>query len=170
VLHPTGQEPLLITSTGVSRVIRDLATGAIMLRLPGFSIPLTRAEALSEAHAAGLIHRDIKPANIVLTADRVPGVRVDLARTVGSADRRRPERVLDVLRALTPGEVVSYGDVAEDAGFPGRARAVGRILAVAAERKHRVDALPFDRLARRLRIESNIDLTFEIERVNHAIT
>ena len=38
-------------------------------------------------------------------------------------------RVLGVLRALTPGEVVSYGDVAEDAGFPGRARAVGRLLA-----------------------------------------
>ena len=32
-----------------------------------------------------------------LTANRVPGVRVDLARAVGSADRRRPERVLDVL-------------------------------------------------------------------------
>ena len=43
------------------------------------------------------------------------------------------DRVLDVLRALTPGEVVSYGDVAEDAGFPGRARAVGRILAVTKE-------------------------------------
>jgi methylated-DNA-protein-cysteine methyltransferase-like protein len=43
------------------------------------------------------------------------------------------DRVLDVLRALAPGEVVSYGDVAEDAGFPGRARAVGHILAVTAE-------------------------------------
>jgi uncharacterized protein (DUF1800 family) len=32
-----------------------------------------------------------------LTANRVPGVRVDLARAVGSTDRRRPERVLDVL-------------------------------------------------------------------------
>jgi len=32
-----------------------------------------------------------------LTANRVPGVRVDLARAVGTADRRRPERVLDVL-------------------------------------------------------------------------
>ena len=42
-------------------------------------------------------------------------------------------RVLDVLRSLTSGEVVSYGDVAEDAGFPGRARAVGRILALTAE-------------------------------------
>ena len=44
------------------------------------------------------------------------------------------ERVLAVLRALGPGEVVSYGDVAEDAGFPGRARAVGHLLAVTAER------------------------------------
>jgi uncharacterized protein (DUF1800 family) len=32
-----------------------------------------------------------------LTANRVPGVRVDLARAVGSADRRRPELVLDGL-------------------------------------------------------------------------
>jgi alkylated DNA nucleotide flippase Atl1 len=34
-----------------------------------------------------------------------------------------------VVRLLAPGEVVSYGDVADDAGFPGRARAVGRLLA-----------------------------------------
>jgi methylated-DNA-protein-cysteine methyltransferase-like protein len=34
-----------------------------------------------------------------------------------------------VVRLLTAGEVVSYGDVADDAGFPGRARAVGRLLA-----------------------------------------
>ena len=32
-----------------------------------------------------------------LTANRVPGVRVDLARAVGAADRRRPERVLERL-------------------------------------------------------------------------
>ena len=38
-------------------------------------------------------------------------------------------RVLDVLRLLSPGEVVSYGDVAEDAGFPGRSRFVGHLLA-----------------------------------------
>lgn len=37
--------------------------------------------------------------------------------------------VLDVLAMLEPGEVVSYGDVADDAGYPGRARAVGRLLA-----------------------------------------
>jgi len=32
-----------------------------------------------------------------LTANRVPGVRVDLTRIVGAADRGRPERVLDML-------------------------------------------------------------------------
>jgi methylated-DNA-protein-cysteine methyltransferase related protein len=42
-------------------------------------------------------------------------------------------RVLDVLRALGPGEVVSYGDIAHDAGLPGRARAVGRLLATTTE-------------------------------------
>lgn len=42
-------------------------------------------------------------------------------------------RILDVLRALDDGEVVSYGDVAEVAGFPGRSRAVGRLLATTAE-------------------------------------
>jgi len=34
-----------------------------------------------------------------------------------------------VIAALEVGEVVSYGDVAEVAGFPGRARVVGRLLA-----------------------------------------
>ncbi len=39
------------------------------------------------------------------------------------------DAVVAVLRDLAPGEVVSYGDVADDAGYPGRARAVGRLLA-----------------------------------------
>ena len=43
------------------------------------------------------------------------------------------EVILAVLRLLEPGEVVSYGDVADDAGFPGRSRAVGRLLATTAE-------------------------------------
>lgn len=37
--------------------------------------------------------------------------------------------VLRVLRGLPRGEVVTYGEVALEAGYPGRARAVGRILA-----------------------------------------
>jgi methylated-DNA-protein-cysteine methyltransferase-like protein len=38
-------------------------------------------------------------------------------------------RVAAVVAALGPGEVVSYGDVAAEAGLPGAARAVGAILA-----------------------------------------
>jgi methylated-DNA-protein-cysteine methyltransferase-like protein len=37
--------------------------------------------------------------------------------------------VAQVLCALGPGDVVTYGEVATEAGYPGRARAVGRILA-----------------------------------------
>lgn len=36
--------------------------------------------------------------------------------------------VLEVLHSLAPGEVVTYGEVAAQAGFPGAARAVGTIL------------------------------------------
>ncbi|HKZ18774.1 MAG TPA: MGMT family protein [Acidimicrobiia bacterium] len=43
------------------------------------------------------------------------------------------EAVLSVLRSLEAGEVVTYGEVAELAGYPGRARGVGRILAITEE-------------------------------------
>ena len=36
--------------------------------------------------------------------------------------------VIAVLRRLKPGDVVTYGEVAEEAGHPGAARAVGNIL------------------------------------------
>jgi methylated-DNA-protein-cysteine methyltransferase-like protein len=38
------------------------------------------------------------------------------------------EAVERVLLALAPGEVVTYGEVAAEAGFPGAARAVGNLL------------------------------------------
>jgi methylated-DNA-protein-cysteine methyltransferase-like protein len=37
--------------------------------------------------------------------------------------------VREVLASLEPGDVVTYGEVAREAGYPGRARAVGTILA-----------------------------------------
>jgi methylated-DNA-protein-cysteine methyltransferase-like protein len=37
--------------------------------------------------------------------------------------------ILAIIESLAPGEVVSYGDVAHDAGHPGAARAVGALLA-----------------------------------------
>ncbi|MGH9113204.1 MAG: MGMT family protein [Acidimicrobiales bacterium] len=39
------------------------------------------------------------------------------------------QAVVEVLESLLPGDVVTYGDVAAEAGYPGAARAVGRILA-----------------------------------------
>jgi methylated-DNA-protein-cysteine methyltransferase-like protein len=39
------------------------------------------------------------------------------------------EAVLDIVRHIPEGRVLTYGDVAADAGRPGRARLVGRILA-----------------------------------------
>lgn len=39
------------------------------------------------------------------------------------------DRVVEVVRSLSAGEVVTYGEVAAEAGHPGAARAVGRVLA-----------------------------------------
>lgn len=44
--------------------------------------------------------------------------------------RNRDAMILDVIRSLREGEVVSYGDIAEDAGYPGLSRLVGRLLAI----------------------------------------
>lgn len=42
-------------------------------------------------------------------------------------------RITEVIRSLNEGEVVSYGDIADVAGFPGQARLVGRLLAVSSD-------------------------------------
>jgi methylated-DNA-protein-cysteine methyltransferase-like protein len=42
----------------------------------------------------------------------------------------RTRRIIDVIRAVQPGEVVTYGDIAEVAGYPRMSRLVGRILAI----------------------------------------
>lgn len=38
------------------------------------------------------------------------------------------DAVLEVITSLVRGEVVTYGEVADQAGFPGAARAVGTVL------------------------------------------
>jgi methylated-DNA-protein-cysteine methyltransferase related protein len=48
-------------------------------------------------------------------------------------------RVRSVVSALRPGDVVTYGEIAEEAGFPGAARAVGGVMA-------RCDGLPWWRV------------------------
>jgi len=50
-----------------------------------------------------------------------------LSRNADAALRAR--RIHDVLMALQPGEVVTYGDIAEVAGYPKLSRLVGHILA-----------------------------------------
>ncbi len=42
------------------------------------------------------------------------------------------EAVVAVVAALGPAEVLTYGEVADEAGYPGAARAVGRVLATTA--------------------------------------
>jgi alkylated DNA nucleotide flippase Atl1 len=44
-------------------------------------------------------------------------------------DEETLERVRAVVAAVPPGETTTYGEVAEQAGIPGRARLVGKILA-----------------------------------------
>lgn len=45
----------------------------------------------------------------------------------------RDRRIIDVIRSLREGEVVTYGEIAEDAGYPKMSRLVGRILAMTDE-------------------------------------
>ncbi len=57
--------------------------------------------------------------------------------TAGERDsdprHERNRRILDVIRSLSEGEVVTYGDIAADAGHPGLSRLVGRLLAESGE-------------------------------------
>ena len=45
----------------------------------------------------------------------------------------RSRRIIDVMMSLGEGEVTTYGDVADVAGYPRNARLVGRILALTDE-------------------------------------
>lgn len=53
----------------------------------------------------------------------------------------RDRRIIDVVRALREGEVVTYGEIAETAGHPGLSRLVGHLLASGV-----VDDLPWWRV------------------------
>lgn len=49
--------------------------------------------------------------------------------------------VIRVIKRLRPGQLAAYGEIAEEAGFPGAARAVGGVLA-------RAEGLPWWRVIR----------------------
>ena len=60
---------------------------------------------------------------------REKSISVELAAEFMSGDLTEFERdASTVLISLGPGEVTTYGEVAEDAGHPGAARAVGSLL------------------------------------------
>jgi len=42
---------------------------------------------------------------------------------------RFEDRVLAIVRATAPGDVLTYGEIAAEAGSPGAARAVGNVMA-----------------------------------------
>ena len=52
---------------------------------------------------------------------------------MADAERNFVTEVARVLHETVPGDVLTYGDVADSAGFPGAARAVGRALASSAD-------------------------------------
>lgn len=54
-------------------------------------------------------------------------------RRSGHQDRSFEDSIVSVIRAIPEGDVMTYGEVAAAAGFPGRARGVGRILAISPE-------------------------------------
>jgi len=58
---------------------------------------------------------------------------------VARAETTFIEAVEAAVRALGPGEIATYGEIAEEAGFPGTARGVGRVLATS-------DGLPWWRV------------------------
>ena len=58
----------------------------------------------------------------------------------GARDERY-DRIVAVIRSLREGEVVTYGDIAHDAGFPKMSRLVGRILSTSTD-----DELPWWRV------------------------
>ena len=47
---------------------------------------------------------------------------------MSGSDQDFTEAVIRVLEALEPGDVMAYGEVATEAGYPGAARAVGNLL------------------------------------------
>lgn len=59
-----------------------------------------------------------------------------------SSDESR-RRIVAAIRALVPGEVAGYGEIARRAGLPGRARLVARILTQGAD-----PPLPWHRVLR----------------------
>ena len=107
---------------GTAYIVMELVRGDTLRRLltergrldVGLSVIIARqiADALAEAHHAGLVHRDIKPANILLLDDGWGGVRVKVtdfgiakASEGLGADLTRTGTVLGTPKYLSPEQI-----------------------------------------------------------------
>jgi alkylated DNA nucleotide flippase Atl1 len=70
------------------------------------------------------------------------------------------EAILEVARHIPPGQVLTYGDVAHDAGLPRQARFVGWVLAQGHDvpwwRVVRADGVPLGQARAHLRAEGSL--------------
>ncbi len=109
----------VIRSESTVAIVMELVEGVPLRQLCGSPLPVQRliqiarqiADALSAAHAAGVVHRDMKPENVMVRPDgRAKVLDFGLARRVGVADgERNATTVTDVFagtwRYMSPEQV-----------------------------------------------------------------
>jgi hypothetical protein len=117
-----GAEPFIVMELVAGRTLRQVLDEQGMMPA-GLAVGIAVAvcEALTAAHAAGLVHRDIKPANIMLAADRqVKLLDLGIARAEGGT---RTMAMLGTAAYLSPEQ--AYGG---SAGPPSDLYSLGCVL------------------------------------------
>ncbi|MFB4310519.1 serine/threonine-protein kinase [Actinomadura sp. GTD37] len=103
----------------VMELIRGMSLGQLLAErgpLPArrvAAIGLAMLDALSAAHAQGIVHRDVKPANVLLEGDRVVLTDFGIAAVEGDATLTRSGAVLGTPAYMSPEQV--HGETAQPA-------------------------------------------------------
>jgi serine/threonine-protein kinase len=105
VLHVSEEPPEIVMEYVPGGTLRDLLEREGRLA-PSRAVAISRtlAEALSQAHAAGVIHRDLKPENVLLAADGSPRLSdFGLAFRPEAATRlTEPDTLIGTVAYLSP--------------------------------------------------------------------